>query len=114
MRSDHEIVVEALPGKIPATIEVDVSALKIGSSIHVSELTVPEGCKLKYATDYVVAFVAVPEKEEVVAPVAAAVPGAAPAEGAAAAAPAAGAAAAAPAAGADAKKAEAGAKGGKK
>jgi large subunit ribosomal protein L25 len=110
----HEIVVEALPGKIPATIEVDVSALKIGSSIHVSELTVPEGCKLKYATDYVVAFVAVPEKEEVVAPVAAAVPGAAPAEGAAAAAPAAGAAAAAPAAGADAKKAEAGAKGGKK
>jgi large subunit ribosomal protein L25 len=110
----HEIVVEALPGKIPATIEVDVSGLKIGSSIHVSELTVPEGCKLKYATDYVVAFVAVPEKEEVVAPVAAAVPGAAPAEGAAAAAPAAGAAAAAPAAGADAKKAEAGAKGGKK
>jgi large subunit ribosomal protein L25 len=110
----HEIVLEALPGKIPATIEVDVSGLKIGSSIHVSELTVPEGCKLKYATDYVVAFVAVPEKEEVVAPVAAAVPGAAPAEGAAAAAPAAGAAAAAPAAGADAKKAEAGAKGGKK
>jgi large subunit ribosomal protein L25 len=110
----HEIVLEALPGKIPATIEVDVSGLKIGSSIHVSELTIPEGCKLKYATDYVVAFVAVPEKEEVVAPVAAAVPGAAPAEGAAAAAPAAGAAAAAPAAGADAKKAEAGAKGGKK
>jgi large subunit ribosomal protein L25 len=110
----HEIVLEALPGKIPATIEVDVSGLKIGSSIHVSELTVPEGCKLKYATNYVVAFVAVPEKEEVVAPVAAAVPGAAPAEGAAAAAPAAGAAAAAPAAGAEAKKAEAGAKGGKK
>ena len=108
----HEIVLEALPGKIPATIEVDVTGLKIGTSLHVSELPVPEGCKFKYATDYVVAFVAVPEKEEVVAPVAAAVPGAAPAEGAAAAAPAAG--AAAPAAGADAKKAEAGAKGGKK
>jgi large subunit ribosomal protein L25 len=79
----HEIVLEALPAKIPVRIEVDVTNLKIGSSIHVSELKPPEGCKFKYATDYVVAFVAVPEKEEVVAPVAA-VPGAVPAEGAAA------------------------------
>ncbi|WP_242395575.1 50S ribosomal protein L25/general stress protein Ctc [Anaeromyxobacter oryzisoli] len=115
----HDIVVEALPAKIPVRIEVDVTELKIGRSIHVSELKAPEGCKFKFATDYVVAFVAVPEKEEVVVPVAAA-PGAAPAEGAAAApaggaAPAAGAAApaagAAPAAAKGAKPAE---KGGKK
>jgi large subunit ribosomal protein L25 len=79
----HEIVLEALPAKIPVRIEVDVTNLKIGQSIHVSELKPPEGCKFKFATDYVVAFVAVPEKEEVVAPVAAAVPGAVPAEGAA-------------------------------
>jgi large subunit ribosomal protein L25 len=81
----HEIVVEALPAKIPVRIEVDVTELKIGQSIHVSELKPPEGVKFRYATDYVVAFVAVPEKEEVVAPVAAAVPGAVPgAEGVAA------------------------------
>ncbi len=73
----HEIVLEALPAKIPVRIEVDVTNLKIGGSIHVSELKAPEGCKFKFATDYVVAFVAVPEKEEVVAPVAA-VPGAVP------------------------------------
>jgi large subunit ribosomal protein L25 len=85
----HDILVEALPNRIPAKIEVDVTELKIGRSIHVSELKAPEGCKFKFATDYVIAFVAVPEKEEVVAAVAA-VPGAAPAEGAAA--PAAGAA----------------------
>ncbi len=85
----HEISLEALPAKIPVRIEVDVTNLKIGSSIHVSELNPPEGCKFKYATDYVVAFVAVPEKEEVVAAVAAV-----PAEGAAA--PAAGAPGAAP------------------
>jgi large subunit ribosomal protein L25 len=91
----HEIVLEALPNKIPVRIEVDVTNLKIGQSIHVADLTPPEGCKFRYATNYVVAFVAVPEKEEVVAPVAAA-PGAVPAEGAAA--PAAGAAAPAPAA----------------
>jgi large subunit ribosomal protein L25 len=103
----HEIVLEALPAKIPVRIEVDVTNLKIGGSIHVSELKAPEGCKFRYATDYVVAFLAVPEKEEVVA-VVAAVPGAAPAEGAAA--PAAGGAApagAAPAAGAAAAKGEA-------
>jgi large subunit ribosomal protein L25 len=107
--SAHEIVLEALPNKIPAKIEVDVTSLKVGASIHIAELTAPEGCKFKFATNYVVAFVAVPEKEEVVVPVAAAVPGA-PAEGAAA--PAAGAAAAGAPAG-DAKKAPE-AKGGKK
>ena len=66
-------------------IEVDITNLKIGQSIHVSQLTPPEGCKFKFSTDYVVAFLAVPEKEEVAAPVAAVVAGATPAEGAAAA-----------------------------
>jgi large subunit ribosomal protein L25 len=78
----HEIVLEALPAKIPARIELDVTNLKIGQSIHISEIVPPEGCKLKYATDYVVAFVAVPEKEEVAPVLGAAVPGAVPAEGA--------------------------------
>jgi large subunit ribosomal protein L25 len=116
--SAHEVVVEALPNKIPAQIEVDVTPIKIGGSLHISEVKTPEGCKIKYATDYVVAFVAVPEKEEVVAAVApvpgaegaAAVPGApgaAPAAGAAPGAPGtAPAAGAKPAAGAPAKGAE--------
>ena len=65
--SAHEIVVQALPTKIPEKIEVDVTPLKIGASIHISELKAPEGCTFKYAADYVVAFVAIPEKEEVVA-----------------------------------------------
>lgn len=102
--SAHEIVVEAIASRIPAQIEVDVTNLKVGASIHISEVKAPEGVKIKFATDYVVALVAVPEKEEVVAAVAA-VPGAAPAEGAAAgAAPAAG----APAAGAAAPAAKGG------
>ena len=100
----HEVVLEALPGKIPAQIEVDVTPIKIGSSLHISAVKAPEGCKFKYSTDYVVAFVAVPEKEEVVAAVAA-VPGAegaAAAPGAPGAAPAAGAAPGAPGAAAQA------------
>src|SRR5919198_1255498 len=81
----------------PVKVEVDVTPLKIGGSIHIADVKAPEGVKIKYATNFTVAVVTAPEKEEVVAPVAAVgVPGAAPAEGAAA--PAAGAAAAAGAA----------------
>ncbi|HET9599453.1 MAG TPA: 50S ribosomal protein L25/general stress protein Ctc, partial [Anaeromyxobacteraceae bacterium] len=91
--SAHDITVEALPDRIPVQIDVDVTPLKIGSSIHIADVKAPEGVKVKYATNFTVAVVTAPEKEEVVAPVAA-VPGAVPAEGAAAA-PAAGAAPAA-------------------
>ncbi|HET6436867.1 MAG TPA: 50S ribosomal protein L25/general stress protein Ctc [Anaeromyxobacter sp.] len=91
----HDILVEALPTKIPVKIEVDITELKIGHSLHISEVKAPEGCKFRYSTDYVVAFVAVPEKEEVVAPAVTAVPGA---EGAAAVPGAPGAPGAAPAA----------------
>ncbi len=104
--STHEVTVEALPDRIPVQIEVDVTPIKIGHSLHVSELASPPGSKIKYATDYVVAYVAVPEKEEVVAAptaVAGAVEGAAaPAAGAAGAKPG-DAKAAAPAKGGDAK-----------
>jgi large subunit ribosomal protein L25 len=102
--SAHEITVEAMPDRIPVQIEVDVTPLKIGGSIHIADVKAPEGVKIKYATNFTVAVVTAPEKEEVVAPVAAVgVPGAVPAEGAAA--PAAGAApaGAAPAAAGGAK-----------
>jgi large subunit ribosomal protein L25 len=126
--SAHDIEVEALPDSIPVAIEVDVSALKIGGSIHIADVKAPQGVRIKYATNFTVAVVTAPEKEEEVAPVAvAAVPGAVPAEGAApvagaapgapGAAPAAGAApgapGAAPAAGAKGAAPAAPAKGGK-
>jgi large subunit ribosomal protein L25 len=82
--SAHHIVVEALPDRIPVQIEVDVTPLKIGGSVHIADVKAPQGVTIKYATNFTVAVVTAPEKEEVVAPVAAAVPGAAPVEGAAA------------------------------
>ncbi len=110
----------AFPNRIPQKIEVEVSQLKIGQSIHVAELKMPEGAELRYQTNFTIAVVSAPEKEEVVvAPVVAeagaavpgAVAGAAPGAPGAAGAPAAGApAAGAPAAGA---KGAAPAKGGK-
>jgi large subunit ribosomal protein L25 len=114
--SAHDITIEALPEKIPVRIEVDVTPLKIGGSIHIADVKAPEGVKIKYATNFTVAVVTAPEKEEVAVP-AAAVAGA-PAEGAApaagAAAPAAGAAAPAAGAAKGAAPAAAAGKGGKK
>lgn len=109
--------VQCKPGQIPEKIEVDVSNLKIAESIHISDVKAPEGVTFKtnVIKNATIAVVAVPEKEEVAATPAAAVPGtgeaavpatAAPgsAPGAAGAAPGA-AAAGAPAGGAGAAKA---------
>jgi large subunit ribosomal protein L25 len=41
----HEVLVTALPGSIPTEIEVDVSALSIGDSIHLTDLTAPAGAE---------------------------------------------------------------------
>ena len=41
-----DIEVECLPKNLPEFIEVDISALDIGDSIHLSGLTVPEGVTL--------------------------------------------------------------------
>jgi large subunit ribosomal protein L25 len=119
MRRELELM--ALPTAIPEKIEVDVSHLKIGGSLHVKDVQFPSGVTPKFTTNFAIAAVVAPEKEEVAAPVAAAVegaaavPGAAPAApgaapGAPGAAPAAAGAAAPAAAGAGAKAPAAGAK----
>ena len=98
------LAVQCKPSDIPEKIEVDVSALKITESLHVSDVKAPAGVKLKVQTTQTIAVVNVPEKEEEAPKPAAAavVPGAegaaAPAAAGAAGAP--GAAGAAPAAGA--------------
>jgi large subunit ribosomal protein L25 len=42
----HEVEVECLPGDIPENIELDLTPLVIGDTIHVSDLVVPEGVKI--------------------------------------------------------------------
>ena len=42
----HTLDVECLPTQIPAHIDVDVTELAIGNTIHVSELQVSEGIKI--------------------------------------------------------------------
>lgn len=72
-----EIEIECLPTAIPKEIEVDVSALKLGDSIHVKDIVAPAGVKILNEPSSIVISVAAPMKEEAVAPAA---EGEAPAE----------------------------------
>jgi len=71
---DHalrELAVECLPRAIPDEIQVDVSDLGIGDSLHVRDLRLPEGVTLRDDLDLSVVSVVAPRKEEeVVVPVA--------------------------------------------
>lgn len=42
----HELHVECLPNNIPDHIEIDITDLQIAHSIHVGEISLPEGVKL--------------------------------------------------------------------
>ena len=68
----REIEVECLPLDIPAFFDVDVSRLDIGDSVHVEELTIPEGVKAVYESNFPLVAVVPPTVEE--APAAAAAP----------------------------------------
>jgi len=72
-----EIEVECLPTNIPKQIEVDVTSLKIGDSLHVKDLIIPENVKVLNDPEATVVAVSAPVKEEVAAE---AVEGESPAE----------------------------------
>lgn len=102
----HEIEFEVAPENIPTHIEVNVSGLDIGNSVHIKDIELPKGVQPTIKRNFTVAAVAgrSTADEEVATPAAGAEGAAATAEGAAAPAAAAAAGAAAPAAGAkDAK-----------
>ena len=86
---DHplrELLIECLVREIPQAIEVDVSALAVNESIHVSDLVLAPGLTIKTEGSLAVASVVLPAAEEVAEP---AVVEGAVAEGEAGAAPAA-------------------------
>ncbi len=68
----REIEVECLPDKIPGRIELDISGLEIGQSLHVSDIKLGEGVKVLTDLDEVIVNVIAPAVEEVAAPVEAA------------------------------------------
>ena len=62
-----EIEVECLPTDIPKEIDVDVSNLKIGDSIHLKDVTLPPKVKALHDPETILFSVAAPIKEEVAA-----------------------------------------------
>jgi large subunit ribosomal protein L25 len=81
----RNVEIEVLPDDIPDRVELDVTALTIGKSLHVSDLSIPKAQILMDAA-LTVATVVAPRIEEVAAPAAAAAVEGAPVEGEAAAA----------------------------
>ncbi|HXV16842.1 MAG TPA: 50S ribosomal protein L25/general stress protein Ctc [Gemmatimonadaceae bacterium] len=56
----RELEVEVDPSNIPNHIEVDVTKMVIGSSLHVSDITLPEGVEVLAEEDASVAVVSAP------------------------------------------------------
>jgi len=59
----HEISVEAKPGDLPEVLEVDVSALEIGDTLHVKDIAAPAGVKILDDPEEVICSVQAPRIE---------------------------------------------------
>src|SRR5213076_1129931 len=64
----REIQIEVMPDNMPDRVELDVTALKIGDSLHVRDLHIANATILTLA-DLTIATVVPPRAEEVTAPV---------------------------------------------
>ena len=65
----RELEIEVDPANIPNHVEVDVNALRIGDSVHVNEIPLPEGVELVGESDSTVCVVSAPRAVvETVAP----------------------------------------------
>ena len=65
----REVHVDSLPGDMPDALEVNVEALEVGDSLHVSDLVAPKGVVITSPADEIICSVIPPTKaveEEVV------------------------------------------------
>jgi len=61
---EREVLVRCLPNAIPKHIDIDVSALTIGDSIHLDQVTLPEGIEKVSQANPTLVGVVPPTKEE--------------------------------------------------
>ncbi|MDZ4676858.1 MAG: 50S ribosomal protein L25 [Oligoflexia bacterium] len=64
----REIEVDCLPTAIPEFLEVDVTHLGIGDSVHIEELVVPEGVKKHFVDNYTIVTCSFIKEEVIVVP----------------------------------------------
>ena len=62
-QESRTLKVECLPNQIPDKIDVDVTSLTIGYSIHVKDITLPQGLKVVGEPNQTIALVAAPTAE---------------------------------------------------
>ncbi|VAX32046.1 LSU ribosomal protein L25p [hydrothermal vent metagenome] len=62
-QAHSELEIECLPDIIPSHLEIDVSGLKVGHSLHVSDLSLQEGIKVFDNPEEVIATVIAPAME---------------------------------------------------
>ena len=55
-----EVELNVTAGDIPESITVDLSGLEIGDIVHISDITLPEGCKPTIDRDFVIANISAP------------------------------------------------------
>ncbi|MFW6283813.1 MAG: 50S ribosomal protein L25/general stress protein Ctc [Desulfosalsimonas sp.] len=60
----RELEVYCLPANIPEQIEIDITALEVGDSVHVSEVPLPESVEIPYEVDFTILTVVSPKMEE--------------------------------------------------
>ncbi len=56
----HAIEILCLPADLPETLEVDISHMEIGQSLHIGDITFPKGVRPTHAADVVVAHIGKP------------------------------------------------------
>jgi len=56
----HAVEITCLPNDLPETIEVDISHLELGDSLHIGDITYPSGVRPTHAAEVVVAHVGKP------------------------------------------------------
>ncbi len=61
----REIEVRCLPGNIPGSIEVDITNLDLGYSLHLKDVPLPEGIEPVTELDVTIVSVVAPREEEV-------------------------------------------------
>jgi large subunit ribosomal protein L25 len=67
----HKVDVTTDPANIPDHIDVDVTALTIGHSLHIGDIKLPAGVEITEDPEQTIAVVSAPKAEEEPAPVAA-------------------------------------------
>jgi large subunit ribosomal protein L25 len=56
----HALEITCLPNDLPETIEVDISHLEVGASLHIGDIKLPAGVRATHAAEVVVAHIGKP------------------------------------------------------